>query len=254
MTAMTTAQTTSNRSRERCAAARCGRAACARHQTPAPARRRGRACVSALFYNARDPLERYNMPDTLKAQYTAFLTAGRVLYSDMGRDPVLDRRGHLRLARHDLGHRRRRRGARSATATARYQELRNDFHRNAPRQLLVELGKYGLGKRDIVANVNFFVRGRRRRRRRAGLGAGQQPRRARPSSCAARWTCWWCCRTRRTRSIPAPHYAAAAGRADDQRRATARRRTIAAGCRAPRTGAASQLTEAYVRGDGGDPR
>ena len=27
----------------------------------------GRACVSALFYNARDPLERYNMPDTLKA-------------------------------------------------------------------------------------------------------------------------------------------------------------------------------------------
>ncbi|HSS39924.1 MAG TPA: DUF1989 domain-containing protein, partial [Polyangia bacterium] len=45
----------------------------------------GRACVSALFYNAREPLERYNMPDTLKAQFTAFLTAGRVLYSDMGR-------------------------------------------------------------------------------------------------------------------------------------------------------------------------
>ncbi len=45
----------------------------------------GRACVSALFYNADDPLERYNMADTLKAQYTAFLTTGRVLYSDMGR-------------------------------------------------------------------------------------------------------------------------------------------------------------------------
>ena len=45
----------------------------------------GRACVSALFYNARDPIERYNMADTLKAQYTAFLTVGRVLYSDMGR-------------------------------------------------------------------------------------------------------------------------------------------------------------------------
>src|SRR5690349_19209749 len=45
----------------------------------------GRACVSALLYNARQPLERYNMPDTLKAQYTAFLTTGRVLYSDMGR-------------------------------------------------------------------------------------------------------------------------------------------------------------------------
>ena len=45
----------------------------------------GRACVSALFYNAADPLERYNMADTLKAQFTAFLTVGRVLYSDMGR-------------------------------------------------------------------------------------------------------------------------------------------------------------------------
>src|SRR3954453_18493149 len=45
----------------------------------------GRACVSALFYNAHDPLERYNMADTLKAQFTAFLTEGRVLFSDMGR-------------------------------------------------------------------------------------------------------------------------------------------------------------------------
>ena len=45
----------------------------------------GGAAVAALFYNAEDPSERYNMPDTLKAQYTAFLTAGRVLYSDMGR-------------------------------------------------------------------------------------------------------------------------------------------------------------------------
>src|SRR6476469_10765415 len=45
----------------------------------------GKACVSALFYNAREPLERYNMADTLKAQFTAFLTKGRVLFSDMGR-------------------------------------------------------------------------------------------------------------------------------------------------------------------------
>src|SRR5688572_10173236 len=45
----------------------------------------GGANVSMLLYN-RDQLdERYNMPDTLKAQHTAFLTQGRVLYSDMGR-------------------------------------------------------------------------------------------------------------------------------------------------------------------------
>ncbi|MGC2164917.1 MAG: DUF1989 domain-containing protein, partial [Gallionella sp.] len=42
----------------------------------------GSANLSALFYNQEDKLERYNMPDTLKAQHTAHLTAGFVLYSD----------------------------------------------------------------------------------------------------------------------------------------------------------------------------
>src|SRR5690349_15121606 len=45
----------------------------------------GGASVAALFYNAEQPLERYNMPDTLKAQHVARLTAGNVLFSDMGR-------------------------------------------------------------------------------------------------------------------------------------------------------------------------
>jgi len=112
--------------------------------------------VSALFYNARDPLERYNMADTLKAQFTAYLTAGRVLYSDMGRvlaSIVADGCGW-----HDTIT-----GVGDAAAAVRwgegsYQQLRNDFHRNARDNLLVELGKHGLGKRDVVANVNFFVR------------------------------------------------------------------------------------------------
>src|SRR3954468_8260774 len=45
----------------------------------------GGASVAALFYNADETTERYNMPDTLKAQHIARLTAGLVLYSDMGR-------------------------------------------------------------------------------------------------------------------------------------------------------------------------
>jgi uncharacterized protein YcgI (DUF1989 family) len=44
----------------------------------------GGAAVAALFYNAEDVSERYNMPDTLKAQQIARLTSGFVLYSDMG--------------------------------------------------------------------------------------------------------------------------------------------------------------------------
>jgi urea carboxylase-associated protein 2 len=117
----------------------------------------GRACVSALFYSAHDPLERYNMADTLKAQFTAFLTIGRVLYSDMGR--VL-----CSLVADDCGWHDTISGLGDAAAGAArfgagtYQELRNDRHRNARENLLVELGKHGLGKRDVVANLNFFVR------------------------------------------------------------------------------------------------
>jgi urea carboxylase-associated protein 2 len=117
----------------------------------------GKACVSALFYNARNPIERYNVADTLKAQYTAFLTTGRVLYSDMGR--VLVSIVGDSCGWHDtIG------GCGSAaTQLARfgagdYQTLGNDFYRNARDNFIVELSKVGLGKRDIVANVNFFTR------------------------------------------------------------------------------------------------
>jgi len=115
------------------------------------------ASVAALLFNADQPLERYNMPDTLKAQHIARLTTGNVLYSDMGRvlcsvvgdsvgwhDTIT---GHLRadssLAKYGAG---------------TYQALRNDFHRNTRDNFLVELGKYGLSKRDLHANVNFFVK------------------------------------------------------------------------------------------------
>ena len=129
----------------------------ARHQRLRLRDVEGRACVSALFYNARDPIERYNMPDTLKAQFIAFLTTGRVLFSDMGRvlcSIVADDCGwHDTIS--GIG------GAEAAAARfgeGSYQTLRNEFHRNGRDNLLVELGKHGLGKRDVVSNVNFFVR------------------------------------------------------------------------------------------------
>ena len=45
----------------------------------------GGANAAAVFYNFECPVERYNMPDTLKAQHIAHLTEGFVIYSDMGR-------------------------------------------------------------------------------------------------------------------------------------------------------------------------
>src|SRR5258707_14820407 len=44
-----------------------------------------RSNAGAIFYNFKCSVERYNLPDTLKAQHIARLTAGFVLYSDMGR-------------------------------------------------------------------------------------------------------------------------------------------------------------------------
>jgi urea carboxylase-associated protein 2 len=39
---------------------------------------------------------------------------------------------------------------------AKYQEYRNDFHRNSLDNLLAELAKYGLNRRDLTPTVNFF--------------------------------------------------------------------------------------------------
>lgn len=115
----------------------------------------GRANVSALFFNHEDRSERYNMPDTLKAQHTAFLTRGNVCFSDMGR--VLCSIPEDSCGWHDtvcgvLDDQT----LRAKYGQARYQEHRNAMYRNGRDGLLVELGKWGLGKRDVVANVNFF--------------------------------------------------------------------------------------------------
>jgi urea carboxylase-associated protein 2 len=95
------------------------------------------------------------MPDTLKAQYTAYLTAGHVCYSDMGR--VLCSIIGDSVGWHDTVC-----GVTDAAliekkyGVANYQTHRNDMYRSGKDGLLIELGKWGLGKRDLVANVNFF--------------------------------------------------------------------------------------------------
>ena len=117
----------------------------------------GGASVAALFFNADQPLERYNMPDTLKAQHIARLTQGNVLFSDMGRvlcSVIADSAGwHDTITGHE-----RAEASRAKYGEGSYQVLRNDFFRNTRDNFLIELGKYGLGKRDLHANVNFFVK------------------------------------------------------------------------------------------------
>lgn len=108
----------------------------------------GRQAVDFLCYNAQNPEERYNAADTMKYAGTIFLTKGHALWSDMGRKLftiVEDTCG-----RHDtIG------GCCSAESNrVRYgvegtPNCRDNFFR--------ALGRFGLGKKDIVANVNWFM-------------------------------------------------------------------------------------------------
>jgi urea carboxylase-associated protein 2 len=115
----------------------------------------GGANVSTLFYNAEMFSERYNMADTLKAQHISHLREGCAIYSDMGR--VLVSIPQDTCGWHDTitGHSTAEIVARKF-GEATFQRCRNDLHRNARDSFLVELGKYDLGLRDLVANVNFF--------------------------------------------------------------------------------------------------
>jgi len=117
----------------------------------------GGANVGALFYNFECPTERYNMPDTLKAQHIARLTDGFVLYSDMGR--ILCSITADTVGWHDpLGGCSNARLVRAQYGEVTYQQCRNDYYKNGHDSFLIELGKWGLGPRDLVANVNFFSR------------------------------------------------------------------------------------------------
>jgi len=97
---------------------------------------------AALFlWNADETSERYNAGDTVKLQWTTNFTAGRVLFSDMGR--VLASITADSGAGHDsiLG------ANNAATAKG---------GRNGVENLRLAAAKFGLTKRDVGACVSLF--------------------------------------------------------------------------------------------------
>ena len=108
----------------------------------------GKQAVDFLCYNAKDSAERYNAADTMKYAKTIFLTTGHGLYSDLGRrlfTIVADTCG-----RHDtIG----------GCCSAESNEFRYGV-KDTPScraNFLRALAPFGLGKKDVVANVNFFM-------------------------------------------------------------------------------------------------
>jgi uncharacterized protein len=118
---------------------------------------RGGANVSLMLTNADEKSERLNLPDTLKCQHTAKLTAGHCLYSDMGR--VLAAIVADTCGWHDaIGGASNAQEVQERYGSGRYQELRNGFYRNGTDNLLVEMGKWGLDIRDLLMTLNLFSR------------------------------------------------------------------------------------------------
>lgn len=113
------------------------------------------ANVGMMLYHAAERHERYNMPDTLKGQHIFYLREPYCLHSDMGR--LLASITADSVGWHDTvcGHS----GAELVLqryGKKNYQEARNDWHRSARECFLIELAKWGLGKRDLISNINWF--------------------------------------------------------------------------------------------------
>lgn len=111
----------------------------------------GDCCAGLLLHRADRPSERLNVADTVKVQWQAYLGAGDLLLSDMGRSlatVLTDTSG-----RHDslCGTTNR------AANEARYGEGRFEGPTPNGRDLFaLALAKHGLERRDVAPNVNLF--------------------------------------------------------------------------------------------------
>jgi urea carboxylase-associated protein 1 len=110
----------------------------------------GNQAVDCLLYNAHDTTERYSAPDTIAAQRNIFLTTGSVLRSQRGN--ALMTVVHDDCGRHDtVG------GACSKESnTLRYGHHTRHQHA-CVENFLAEGAKWGLGKRDLVSNINWYM-------------------------------------------------------------------------------------------------
>ncbi len=109
----------------------------------------GAQAVDFLCYNARDVEERYHAPNTIKAARTIALTKGHALYSDVAR-PI------FRIVEDSFGGHDTIGGGCSAASNELLYGVKGCP--GCRENFLAALAPRGMGRRDIVPNVNFFMR------------------------------------------------------------------------------------------------
>lgn len=111
----------------------------------------GDACVSMLVFNSERPIERLNVADTLKVQWSANLEPGRLLLSDMGRVLLSILEDEARTHDAFCGPSTYRTNGRKYGNGASWSD-----QPNARDRLLLGAAKVGLGSRDVHPCINWF--------------------------------------------------------------------------------------------------
>lgn len=110
----------------------------------------GNQAVDTLVYDAHDTGRRYSAAATVAAQQNLFLTTGSVLRDSEGA-PLMT------LVADEVGNHDTVGGACSQESnTLRYGHHTKHQHA-CVENFLIEGAKWGLGKRDLVSNINFFM-------------------------------------------------------------------------------------------------
>lgn len=110
----------------------------------------GNQAVDTLFYGADDHAKRYSAQATIAAQGNIFLTTGTVIRDQEG-DPLMT------IVADEVGNHDTVGGACSQESnTLRYGHHTRHQHA-CVENFLIEGSRHGLGKADLVGNVNFFM-------------------------------------------------------------------------------------------------
>ena len=110
----------------------------------------GQQAIDTLFYRADDFAERYSAQDTIRAQGAAYIGTGTRIVSNEGR--VMLTVTADTCGRHDTSA-----GACSCESnTARFGHHTKFLH-SCRENFILEVSRYGMTKRDVVPNINFFM-------------------------------------------------------------------------------------------------
>jgi hypothetical protein len=110
----------------------------------------GNQSADCLIYNAHNTAERYSVPDTLTWQGNAYVRTGTVLRSSEGR-PLMTVVGNEIDRQDTIG------GACSKESNTLRYGHHVMYQHGCRENFLAEAERHGMGVRDLVSNLNWFM-------------------------------------------------------------------------------------------------